>query len=60
MKVFLIIVIIVLACIAFKYYFTSVIFSVWMVEKGYEPPTDEDIKRLAKWVAQKISNKKIK
>ena len=56
--VIMLIVLMLFAYLAFKYYISSLILSAWIIEKEYAPPTQEDTKRLAKWVVQKILNKK--
>ena len=56
--VFMLIVIIFLAYTTFKYYISAAVFSAWIVEKKYAPPTDEEVARLTKWVMQKTFEKR--
>lgn len=48
----------VLAFLAFRYYVTSMVLSAWIAENEFTPPTEEDSQRLAKWVAQKMFERK--
>lgn len=43
-----IVMIAILAYQVFKYKLTATIFSAWIVQKGYAPPTDEEVKSLTK------------
>lgn len=47
-----------LICVAFKYYVSALVLSAWITENNYTPPTEEDTQRLARWVAQKMFEKK--
>lgn len=58
MVVVLIVLLVILAFLTYRYYITSLILSAWIAENDFTPPTDEDVKRLAKWVAQKMFEKK--
>ena len=42
---------------ACKYYINSLILAAWMAENEYAPPKNEDVKRLAAWVVQKLFKK---
>lgn len=50
----------ILAYQVFKYKLTATIFSAWIVQKGYAPPTDEEVKSLTKWAMQNIFISKTK
>ncbi len=58
MIVFLLILSAVLAYVAYKYYVSALVLSAWIAENNLTPPTEEDSQRLAKWVAQKMFEKK--
>lgn len=58
MIVFLLILSAVLAYVAYKYYVSALVLSAWIAENNFTPPTEEDSQRLAKWVAQKMFEKK--
>lgn len=58
MIVFLFILSAVLAYVAYKYYVSALVLSAWIAENNFTPPTEEDSQRLAKWVAQKMFEKK--
>ena len=58
MLIFFIVTSLVSAYLAYKYYVASLVLSAWIVENNFTPPTKEDSQRLAKWVAQKMFEKK--
>lgn len=43
-----------LAYQVFKYKLTANILSAWIVQKGYAPPTDAEVKSLTKWAMQHL------
>ena len=54
----LIVLSVIFAYLAYKYYVTSLVLSAWIAENDFTPPTEEDSQRLAKWVAQKMFERK--
>lgn len=52
--------IVILAYQVFKYKLTATILSAWIVQKGYAPPTDSEVKSLTKWAMHHMFKTKIK
>lgn len=55
-----IVMIAILAYQAFKYKLTATILSAWIVENGYAPPTDEEVRSLTKGAMHHMFKPKIK